>query len=59
MQAVSNFCTKSVPENMHESQATDLYAVLGVPFPLLKKYIKNPYLWVTNTTVVARITVHS
>jgi hypothetical protein len=42
IQTVLKFCTKSVPENMHESLATDLYAVMGVPFPLLRKYIKIP-----------------
>jgi len=35
IQAVPDFRTQFIPENV-------LYVVTGVPFPLLKKYIKIP-----------------
>jgi hypothetical protein len=29
-----------------------------VLFPLLERYIKNPYLWAANKTFVAAVTIH-
>jgi len=57
-QAVPNFRTQFVPENVEESQATDLYVITGFQSHCLRSTY-NPYSWAKKKIIVATITVHS
>jgi len=57
-QAVPDFCTQFIPENVEESQATELYIIMGFHSHCLRSTY-NPYSWAKKKIIVTTITVHS